>query len=60
MPKKIIKYKSIQFSLPEAAYDSVKLLAQREEKTVSKYILTLVEREIVRNGLPVFCTMEIK
>ena len=60
MPKKLIKYKSVQFSLPEAAYDSMKLLAQREDKTVSKYIMTLVEREIIKNNLPLFCTVNAK
>ena len=60
MPGKYIKYKSVQFSLPEAAYDSMKLLAQREEKTVSKYIMTLVEREIINSNLPLFCTVDVK
>ena len=60
MPGKYIKYKSVQFSLPEAAYDSMKLLAQREEKTVSKYIMTLVERDIIKNNLPLFCTVDVK
>jgi len=54
MPQKYIKYKRIQFSLPEAAYDSVKILAQREDKTVNKYIMSLVEREVVKNDLPLF------
>lgn len=58
MPGKYIKYKRVQFSLPEAAYDSMKLLAQREDKTVSKYIMTLVERDIIKNNLPLFCTTE--
>lgn len=60
MPGKYIKYKRIQFSLPEAAYNSIKILAQREEKTVSKYIMSLVEREIIKNNLPLFCTMEME
>ena len=60
MPGKYIKTKTIQFSLPEAAYNSIKILAQREEKTVSNYLVTLVERESVRNDLPLFCTVEIK
>ena len=60
MPKKLIKYKSVQFSLPEAAYNSVNLLAQRENKTVNKYIMTLVEREIINQNLPLFCEAESK
>ena len=60
MPERYIKYKRIQFSLPEAAYDSMKLLAQREDKTVSKYSMTLVEREIIKNNLPLFYTMKIE
>ena len=55
MPKQIIKYKPVQFSLPEAAYNSVNILAQRENKTVNKYIMTLVEREIIKQNLPLFC-----
>ena len=60
MRGKYIKTKPIQLSLSEAAYNSIKILAQREEKTVSNYLVTLVEREIVRNDLPLFCTVEIK
>ena len=60
MQGKYIKTKFVQFSLPEAAYDSMKILAQREEKTVRNYLATLVEREIIKNGLPLFCTEEIK
>ena len=54
MPNRYIKYKSVQFSLPESAYNSVKILAQRENRTLSKYIRALVEREIHKNGLPVY------
>ena len=54
MPGNYIKYRSVQLSLPEAAYNSIKILAQRENKPLSKYILTLVEREVHKNGLPVF------
>ena len=54
MPKQLIKYKPIQFSLPEAAYNSVKILAQRENKTINKYIMSLVEREIIKNDLPLY------
>ena len=60
MPGKYIKYRSVQFSLPEAAYNSVKILSQRENTTLNKYILTLIEREIVKNGLPVFFTEYIE
>ncbi len=60
MPRKYIKYKPIQFMLPETAYDSMKLLAQREDKTVSKYIMALVEREIINSNLPLFCTVDVK
>lgn len=59
MPNRYIKYKSVQFSLPEAAYNSVKILAQRENRTVGKYIMALVEREIYKNGLPL-CFVEHK
>ena len=54
MPKKFIKYKPVQFSLPEAAYNSAKILAAQEGKTVNKYIMSIVEREIAKNGLPLF------
>ena len=56
MPGKHIKYRPVQFSLPEAAYHSAAILAQRENKTVNKYIMALVEREIAKNALPLFCT----
>ena len=59
MPKKLIKYRSVQFSLPEAAFNSANILAQRENKSVNKYIVSLVEREIVKNGLPVFLVDEV-
>lgn len=59
MSGQYIKHKRVQFSLPEAAYKSVKNLAQRENKTVNKYIMSLVEREVVKNGLPIFCTEDI-
>lgn len=57
MSQKYIKYKRIQFSLPESAYDSVKILAQRENKTVNKYIMSLVEREVIKNDLPLFLNL---
>ena len=60
MPKKLIKYKRVEFSLPEAAYESIKILAQREDKTVNKYMMTLAERDIVKNNLPLFCATDIK
>ena len=60
MPKKLIKYKSVQFSLPEAAFNSITILAQREDKTPGSYIAALVEREIIKNNLPLFCTVDIK
>ena len=60
MKYQYIKYKPVSFSLPEAAYDSIKILAQRENKTVNKYIMTLVERDIVKNNLPLFCTPDVE
>ena len=54
MPKKYIKYRSVRFSLPEAAYSSALTLAKREDKTLGKYIMALVEKEILKNGLPLF------
>lgn len=54
MTNRYIRYRSVQISLPEAAYNSVKILAQRENRTVGKYIMALVEREIHKNGLPVY------
>lgn len=61
MPERYIKYKSLRFSLPEAAFNSITVLAQREDKTPANYIAALVEREIIKNNLPLFCAVaEIK
>ena len=44
MPVQKIKREKVQLSLPVAAYNSVKILAKRENKTVNNYVQTLVER----------------
>ena len=60
MSERYIKYKSIKFSLPEAAFNSITILAQREDKTPGSYIAAVVEREIIKNNLPLFCTVNVK
>lgn len=59
MPVQKIKREKVQLSLPVAAYNSVKILAKRENKTVNNYVQTLVEREIVKNNLPLYCLADI-
>ncbi len=54
MRNNYIKYRSVRISLPEAACNSAKILAQRENRTVGTYIAALVEREVHKNGLPVY------
>lgn len=59
MPVQKIKREKVQLSLPVVAYNSVKILAKRENKTVNNYVQTLVEREIVKNNLPLYCLADI-
>ena len=54
MPVSKIKREQIRISLPEATLRSVSTLAQREKKTVPKYIQSLIEHEVIKNGLPLY------
>ena len=59
MPVQKIERKRIQISLPLAGYNSIKVLAEHENKTVSRYVQSLVERDIIKNNLPLYCRADI-
>ena len=54
MPVAGIKRTRIIVSLPEATYESAKILADQEGITVHKYVKSLVEREIIKINLPLY------
>ena len=47
-----IKRTRIVVSLPEATYESVKILALRRDVTVSRYIKSLVDQEVLKTIFP--------
>ena len=54
-----IKRSRIILSIPEATYESVKKRATQKEMTVPRYIKFLVDQDIIKNGLPLYCSEEI-
>ena len=53
-----IKRTRVAISIPEATYESVKILADREEMAVSRYVKSLIDREVIKNNLPLYCSLE--
>ena len=53
-----IKRTRIVLSIPEATHASVKILASQKGMTVPGYIKFLVDHEVMRNNLPLYCFPE--
>ena len=54
MPVSKVKRGQIKISLPETTLLSVSTLAKRENKSVPKYVQSLIEHEVIKNGLPLY------
>ena len=50
-----IKRKQITISIPVVAYDSLVDLARRNGVSVSEYGRQLLEKEVIKHGLPLYC-----
>ena len=53
-----MKRTRVILSIPEATYESIKILADRKEMTVSRYVKFLVDQEVIKNNLPLYCSLE--
>ena len=54
-----IRRSRIILSIPEVTYESMKKLATQKEMTVTRYIKFLVDQDVIKNGLPLYCSEEI-